>query len=68
LKSSREGEWKSYSTGRKLRRVDTRAFNRGISKAGTDGGVAARRSVDFPWTVGSHRPAERLRMSVFHHS
>jgi hypothetical protein len=55
LKSSREGEWQSYSTGRKVRRVDARTFSEGISKAGMNGGVALRRSVDFSWTVGSCR-------------
>jgi hypothetical protein len=64
LKSSREGECGGHSIGRKIRRFDARAFNGGILKAEIDGGVASRRSVYFPWTVGSHRPMERLRPSV----
>jgi hypothetical protein len=47
LKSSREGECRGHSTGRKIRRVDMSVFSGGILKAGTDDGVSSRRSVNF---------------------
>jgi hypothetical protein len=54
--------------GVKFRREDATSFGKEVLvELKMDGGIASRRSVEVPWTIGSDRPTEGLRLSVFQH-
>jgi hypothetical protein len=68
MKCSKGGKGRNRLIEVKFRREDAKSFDKEfLVELKTDGGIASRRSVEVPWTVGFDTPTKRLRLGVLKH-